>query len=222
MDDKIKVPASVQLFIFDWDGTILDSKDATLRAYESLFKEVGIPLDRQKLLAHYSPNWYTTYRALGLPSELYSWADQRWLEIYCNCERSLIEGALEVLSCLAAKGYLLAILTAAARERIFLELEAFGIRSLFQAVVTMEDFHARKPDPVPLLHILSSFAVEAKDAICVGDTVEDIEMGKKARTLTMAVLGPYIQREMLLEAHPTFFVDQFSQILNLLPDSSSK
>lgn len=222
MDYRIKVPTSVRLFVFDWDGTILDSKEATLSAYEKVFVEAGISLDRQKLLAHYSPNWYTTYRALGLPDELYSWADHRWLEIFVKSERSLIKGAAEMLRGLQDRGYSLALLTAAARERIYLELEEFELRHLFRQVVTMEDFRARKPDPTPLLHILSSFAVDSMEVVSVGDTAEDIEMGKRAGTLTVAVLGPYVQRKALLNARPTFFVEQLSQILNLIPDSSSK
>jgi HAD superfamily hydrolase (TIGR01549 family) len=217
---KRKVPPSLQLFVFDWDGTLLDSADATLKAYITMFGEVGISLRKKDILAHYSPNWYRTYLALGLPESLYQWADKRWLDLFHQYERSLVPGTREVLTALQQRGYQLILLTAAATNRVWAELKEFRLESFFCRVVTMEEFGARKPDPIPLQRTLESMGIPPHQAISVGDTVEDIEMGRGAGTLTLAVHGPYVSLEVLAASHPSFLAKTLTGVLQLLPERS--
>lgn len=220
VSDKRKVPVSLQLFVFDWDGTLLNSAEATIKAYIAMFREVGISLCREEILAHYSPNWYHTYLALGLPESRYQWADQRWLELFAQYKRSLITGAREVLTVLQGREYQLMLLTAAATDRVRAELKEFRLESFFCRVVTMEQFGARKPDPMPLQRTLESMGIPPDHAIYVGDTVEDIEMGRGAGTLTLAVQGPYVPLEVLAAANPSFLVKTLRGVLQLLSERS--
>ncbi|MEI6530104.1 MAG: HAD family hydrolase, partial [bacterium] len=220
VSNKRKVPASIQLFVFDWDGTLLDSAEATLKAYITMFEEVGISLRKEDILAHYSPNWYRTYLALGLPESRYQWADKRWLELFHQYRRSLVTGAREVLTALQEREYRLTLLTAAATERVRTELKEFRLESFFCRVVTMEQFGARKPDPMPLQRTLESMGILPHHAIYVGDTVEDIQMGRGAGTLTLAVQGPYVPLEVLAAANPSFLVKTLTGVLQLLSERS--
>jgi HAD superfamily hydrolase (TIGR01549 family) len=185
-----------------------------------MFGEVGIPLGKEEILAHYSPNWYRTYLALGLPESRYQWADKRWLELFAQYKRSLVPGAREVLIALQERKYQLILLTAAATERVKAELKEFRLESFFGRVVTMEQFGARKPDPMPLQRTLESTGIPPDHAIYVGDTVEDIQMGREAGTLTLAVQGPYVPLEVLAAAHPSFLVKTLAGVLQLLSERS--
>ncbi|MCR4427747.1 MAG: HAD family hydrolase [Caldiserica bacterium] len=212
MDSLKLVPASIELLAFDWDGTLLNSKEATLQAYRVIFSEAGIPLRLEDVFKYYSPNWYRTYKALGLPEELFEWADNRWLEIYRDCPRTLMDGALEVLEWLKRKGFLLALLSAANRNRLEDELKVFNLEGFFSRVVCMEDFGTRKPDPLPLESLIKSLKVSFKRAAYIGDSPEDIEMGKRAGVFTVGIPGPYVSREILKASNPSLFLENIKEL----------
>jgi HAD superfamily hydrolase (TIGR01549 family) len=69
----------VKAVLFDWDGTLADTAEASYRCYVRMFAELGIAFDRETYARTYSPNWYLTFRALGVPEEQWSHADTRWL-----------------------------------------------------------------------------------------------------------------------------------------------
>jgi HAD superfamily hydrolase (TIGR01509 family) len=52
--------------VFDWDGTLVDTAEATYRCYERVFESFGIAFDRDVYARYYSPNWYHTFRQIGL------------------------------------------------------------------------------------------------------------------------------------------------------------
>ena len=53
--------------LFDLDGTLLDSFSIHFEVYEKMFAHFGIQINKEKFLNTYSPNWYQTYEAVGLP-----------------------------------------------------------------------------------------------------------------------------------------------------------
>ena len=55
----------INTLLFDWDGTLADSAHLGLLAFEKTFAELGFPFEHAVYEAKYSPNWYSTYKALG-------------------------------------------------------------------------------------------------------------------------------------------------------------
>ena len=68
--------------LFDWDGTLLNSYEADLRAYLSMFHALGINWTERELAQHYSPNWLRVYRAAQLPRSKWLEADRLWSRAY--------------------------------------------------------------------------------------------------------------------------------------------
>ena len=62
-------PRPLRAVLFDWDGTIVDSAEASFRCYVRLFESYRIPFDRERFQRTYSPDWYRTYTTLGLPNK---------------------------------------------------------------------------------------------------------------------------------------------------------
>lgn len=106
MRDSIR---QITTLVFDWDGTLADSAGLRLAAFQKTFADLGVafPLDVYK--ATYSPNWYSTYEALGLPKEKWPMADDLWLQHYAEETAQLIEGVGETILDLHARGYRLGV-----------------------------------------------------------------------------------------------------------------
>ena len=61
------MPPTLKGILFDWDGTLVNSAEASYRCYVRLFEYFGIGFDRSSFERTYSPNWYRTYLDMGLP-----------------------------------------------------------------------------------------------------------------------------------------------------------
>lgn len=188
--------------LFDWDGTLVDSAEATFRSYVGLFAGYGIAYDRDLFASTYSPDWYKTYEALALDRDLWSEADDRWIELYGREEVRLLPGAFSALGRLRATNLLTALVTSGSRPRVERELSALGIAELLDLLVCCEDVSAKKPDPAPLRTALERLRVPPEAAAYVGDSPEDVRMSRAAGVYVVAVEGGFPNREALRASDP--------------------
>ncbi len=193
---------SLRALLFDWDGTLWDSSEASYRSYARLFEGYGIPFDRRRFEETYSPDWYVTYRALGLPEGLWEEADGRWMAEYAREERRLLPDAREALAQVQRRGLALGLVTSGSRDRVLGELDAFAIRGLFTAVVCGEDVERRKPDPEGLLLALERVGARPGEAAYLGDSPEDVAMAKAAGVLSVGIPGGFPNRPSLVASAP--------------------
>jgi HAD superfamily hydrolase (TIGR01549 family) len=192
----------LQAVLFDWDGTIVNTAEASYRCYEKLFGSYGIAFDRDAFRRTYSPNWHLTYSALGLAEDRWAEADARWLEHYCEEEVVLIDGAREALLRVRRAGLRAGIVTSGDRVRVGRELDDLGVASLFEVVVCAEDIVYRKPHPEALLLALDKLGVGAAEAVYVGDSPEDVQMARAAGVLAVGIPGGFPNRDSLAASRP--------------------
>jgi HAD superfamily hydrolase (TIGR01549 family) len=188
--------------LFDWDGTLVNTAEASYRCYEKLFGSYGIAFDREAFRRTYSPNWHLTYTALGLAEERWAEADARWLQHYCEEEVVLIEGAREALRRVREAGLGAGLVTSGDRVRVSRELKGLGVAEFFQALVCAEDTAERKPRPEPLLLALDRMRLAPGQAVYIGDSPEDVQMAQAARVRAVGIPGSFPNRESLAAARP--------------------
>lgn len=202
--------------LWDWDGTLLDSAEASYRCYVRLFDSYGIGFDRALFSRSYSPNWHRTYEAVGLPPDLWPEADQRWLDHYCAEESRLVPGAREALARLDEAGIAQGIVTSGDRTRVSRELSGLEVERYFRTVVFGGDTHNRKPHPDALLLALERMAVAPARAAYVGDSPEDVEMARAAGVRAVGVPGGFPNREALAAALPDLLAPDVLAAVNAL------
>jgi len=188
--------------LFDWDGTLVNTAEASYRCYEKLFGSYGIAFDRDAFRRTYSPNWHLTYSALGLAEERWAEADARWLQHYCEEEVVLIDGAREALLRVRDAGLAAGLVTSGDRVRVSRELTDLGVAELFQALVCAEDTAERKPRPEPLLLALDRMRLVPGHAVYIGDSPEDVQMAQAAGVRAVGIPGAFPNREALAAARP--------------------
>ena len=210
--------AGLAAVLFDWDGTIVDSAEASYRCYVRLFSGYGIRFDRTVFEATYSPDWHRTYSLVGLPRGSWSEADARWLELYDEEETRPLPEAAEAVERLAAAGLALAVVTSGNRSRVEREVARFGLAHRFRALVCAEDCSRRKPLPDPLELGLSRLGVGASVSACVGDSPEDVEMARAAGVFSVAVPGGFPNREALRSSRPDLWAERLTLAVSALLD----
>ena len=203
----------IRAALFDWDGTLADTAEASYRCYVRMFDELGIPFDRDAYARTYSPNWYHTFRTLGLPEHRWAEADEAWLRHFAAETVELIDGARELFEDLAARGIAIGIVTSGTKPRVTRELELHGLAPLVSEAVFGPDVPHKKPHPAALQLCIQRIGVAAHEAVYIGDSPEDIEMAHAAGVYSIAVPGAYPNRDALLAAKPDAIVADLRGVL---------
>ena len=204
----------ITTLIFDWDGTLADSAQKGLVAFEKTFDELGVPFAHAVYEATYSPNWYSTYEALGLPKEKWQTADELWIRHYGDQSAQLIEGVGATLLSLRGKGYQLGLVTSGSKGRVCREIEQSVLIEAFAVIVCNEDIANKKPDPEGLQFAMRILGVSAHECVYVGDAPEDIEMGRRGNVMTIGVRSAYPSSSRVLSAKPDIYLENMTELLN--------
>lgn len=207
---------AIKVLLFDWDGTVVDSAQLGLTAYEKAFAELGIPFDYETYRTVYSPNWLSVYEGLGLPKEHWQRADELWTHHYDELTAGLIEGAGETLAELRGRGFRMGVVSSGNDRRVNREIDELGLSGFFEVVICHEQIRNRKPHPEGLELAIRALKSAESDVGYVGDTPEDIEMGKSAGVLTIGVRSDYPTSWKLESSEPDLLITSLAELINHL------
>lgn len=206
----------IRAVLFDLDGTLLDSYHSHYHVFSRIFAHFGMPFDEATYGRHYSPNWYLFYERLGLPKDRWEEADRLWLRCYEDEAPQSREGADEVLSAVRASGREVGLVTSGDRSRVEHDISRMGWKTRFDVVVCGGDVPERKPHPGPLNHALRLLRIAPAAGVYVGDTAEDVTMGKAAGVTTAAVLGGFSTRDVLERTSPDLLLPSLRDLESFL------
>jgi HAD superfamily hydrolase (TIGR01549 family) len=204
--------SAIRTILFDWDGTLADSAGLGLLAFQKAFADLDFAFSLEVYEATYSPNWYATYEALGLPKEKWQAADDLWLLHYGEEPAELIAGVSETLSELKQRGYRLGVVTSGSESRVCREIEKSKLGDCFQAVVCNEHIVNKKPHPEGLDLALTRMGSARSETAYVGDAPEDIQMGKQAEVLTVGVRSAYPSSLRLSSSEPDLLLESIVEL----------
>lgn len=207
----------ITTLLFDWDGTIADSAQLGLNAFQKSFAVLGFEFPQETYEATYSPNWYSIYEAMGLPKEKWEKADELWMQHYGEQTAQLVAGAESTIRQLQRNGYRMGIVSSGSSARLTRELRHLGLSDAFEAVICNEQMRNKKPHPEGLETALGLLKSRREQSCYVGDSPEDIVMGKGAHMLTVGVRSTYPTSWKLQNANPDIYLESFAELCQFFP-----
>lgn len=205
--------SSITTLLFDWDGTLVDSAQLGLTAFERSFAALGVAFDHEVYAQVYSPNWYSVYEAMGLPKEKWQRADKLWVQHYGEQTALPVAGAQQTIIGLKRKGYRLGVVSSGNECRVAREVSELGLGSFFETVICNEQMENKKPHPEGLETAMRWLGCSREESCYVGDSPEDIEMGKGANMLTVGVCSAYPTSWKLKSRKPDIYIESLSELL---------
>jgi len=163
-------------FIFDLDGTIIDSELIGLKALQATLKEQGIEKNLDELRFSLGIPGLTTLEILNIadiPTTLESWLEK---EKPFMKNVPIFEGIIEVIMALPKAG----IVTSKTAEEMNHSFYLLNIDHHFHSVVCASDTEKRKPNPDPLELALKLLGCKAEGAIYIGDSLYDMQCANAA------------------------------------------
>ena len=206
-----------KLLIFDWDGTVIDSAARIISSMQRAAAELGLePLGAEAIRNIIGLGLPEAIRALipGVDDAGIECMRERYAYYYVSGDDTpahLFPGARSSLESLHRKGYRLAVATGKNRRGLDRVFAQTGLGSLFE-LSRCADETTSKPDPHMLHEILQQTGLDASEALLVGDTEYDLEMGHRAGVGTVAVSYGAHHIDRLKPWRPVLEIDNFPEL----------
>ena len=199
---------TLQLAIFDCDGTLVDSQHAIVAAMDSAFAALSLaPLDRETVLSIVGLSLESAMRRLA-PQESDAGIAALCAHYRAYCVRAresgeafdpLYDGIAPLIDQLEADGWLLGIATGKAMRGLRHVLACHDLRGRFVTLQTA-DLHPSKPHPAMIEAALAETGVARENAVMIGDTSFDMLMASAAGVCGLGVGWGYHRPEELIAA----------------------
>lgn len=210
------------LFIFDWDGTLMDSTRKIVDAMQSAIAELGWPAR--------SAEEVRNIIGLGLPeavAQLFPEAQSgdreqlraAYVRHFLDADQHPCEffpGALATLNALKERGHLLAVATGKSRRGMQRVLGQLDLHDFFHASRCADETRS-KPHPQMLHELLAELRSSHAAAVMIGDTEYDMAMARSAGMARIAVNFGAHAVERLLPYEPALVLDNLQQLLTWSP-----
>lgn len=209
-----------QLIVYDLDGTLVDTlQDITNAANHMLSQLKKPPL---------TPDSVRRYVGRGvrqLVADCLQTNDSdriaEGLRVYrayygrhLTDNSRLYPGAVELLAYF--KGRQQAVITNKPNPYSRDLLAALGVAGYFVDIIGGDSVHPKKPDPGSLKALMAQTGVDAEETLFIGDSPIDVEAGRKAGVLTVAITHGLADLDELRQAAPDRLVDDFTELLGLV------
>jgi HAD superfamily hydrolase (TIGR01548 family) len=216
--------------LFDMDGVLVDVSGSYRKAIQETVgfftgKKAQLKeIQEFKEMGSYNNDWDLTEaliagRGISVPkAEII----RKFQQLYLGVEgkTGLIENekwllSKEELNELRRK-HCLGIVTGRPRDETLYVLRKFAVGNLFDVIVAMEDYpqEKAKPDPYPINLALQKLC--KKEAVYVGDSVDDIEAAKRAGVKPIGCIPPGVSatrlKELLLKHGAKKVIDSINEI----------
>lgn len=212
----------MKLIVFDFDGTLADSRPLIEAGMRHALDRLGLPhahmaawLDCVGLPVEVGIQ--RTFGPLGLTVEevLPAYRSFGHLEHEAELIRPF-EGMDALLRELRGRGQALAIATSKRRIPLHRQLVQFGWEDLFDPIVTPDEVTHGKPHPESLELIQRLTGHGAPDLLMVGDTSFDLEMAQRAGVPSVAVGHGHHAAEILAGFAPRAFAPDTAALRDIL------
>jgi phosphoglycolate phosphatase len=224
MRDAMPADIHHRLFVFDCDGTLVDSQHNIVAAMAAAWARHDLP----------APHAADVRRIVGLSLEiavarLLPAADgathralaEAYREIVHGLragnvqgvtEEPLFPGIRELIEALAAPEIFLGVATGKNLRGLEHTLHVHGLRERFHTLQTADRCRS-KPDPEMVLRAMAETGIEAGSTVVIGDTSFDMEMARSAGATAIGVAWGYHEMAELTQAGAHAIIRQPADLL---------
>lgn len=216
----------VKAVLIDLDGTLVNTLPDRIAAIQYGLKSLDLPaIDDSNVQSYIGDGvWLLSERTLQeslvndpdrMTNELIQALADEYEAYYLAhiCEQTILsKGALELLKALKEHNIAIALITNKKSELTHALLQSLGIDDYFDVIMAGQD-GAHKPAPDLLLKALQALSVDAKDAVMIGDSLDDREA---ARLANMDMIGVSFGYRPLSKTDVPYLMDDLQEALPYL------
>ncbi len=211
------ISQSLTAALFDFDGTLVDASRAICESFNATLKGRGMPrLPDDAIRPMIGRPLRDMFRQVGAASteEDIDACVAAYREAFLPRSvalSTLLPGVADAVPRLAHR-LRLGVVTNRMSDGAWRILHAHGLGGHFASVVGIERVRLAKPDPEPVHLALSELGAAPRQAIMVGDTVDDVAAGLRAGVRAVGITTGSTSREALSQAGAHAVVDRIDEL----------
>ncbi len=212
----------IQAVLFDWDGTLIDSKKVILASYRDATEKVlgrAFPDSPEEIALILPMRAQESFPMLAEGKADPAVLTQAYHEAYLvNSARwgGAFAETRSTLDALKAQGLTLGLVTSKSRDRVDSDMDRFDMHGLFSVIVSGDTSAERKPHPGPVLDAIRALELDPAAVVMVGDGPQDVKAGRGAGAVTVACTYGFHGREECEEENPDFTIDAIEELLPVI------
>lgn len=167
-------------FVFDLDGTLIDTEHPVLLGWQKSLELKGCFLTLEQIKPMLGIPMETVLDMLNIP-----WEDS-FVDLWMDCyetfadEACFFDGVPEMLDALKAAGCGIGAVTSRHRAEYDRYFPKFKLEKWMDYIVLKEDTALNKPNPEPLLRYMELAGATADETIYIGDMPSDAKCANRA------------------------------------------
>lgn len=203
----------MKLFLFDFDGVLVDSLDVYEKTVTDCLIKINRPLTRgrEEFLELFEGNFYESLVKKGVDLNEFMKASVDILAQVNFKDIKPITAAVPVVEELH-KNHTLIVVSSNESSAIKEALELFLYNEYFREILG-SDFMLSKKEKI--LYAIKKYQVTPQDIYYIGDTTGDIKEGKQAGVKTVGITWGWHSKEKMAAAKPDYLFDTPSELLQL-------
>ncbi|MEK6590627.1 MAG: HAD-IA family hydrolase [Nitrospinota bacterium] len=218
---------TIELIIFDLDGTLIDSKvdianavNFTLRelklkevSHELIYSFVGNGVEPliKRVMESVTPP-FEKKGSGGIERALTIFRSYYWDHLMDNT--ILYPHVIDVIKRLSEIKK--AVVSNKSERFVKKILDGLDIDKYFEIALGGDSIKSKKPHPDILHLVMEKLGVNGRRTLIVGDSAVDIECGKRAGTFTCGVDYGYRDRSELIKAGADWIIDDMDKLIGLI------
>ncbi len=213
----------VECVIFDLDGTLLDSKECSVKATKAAFKEMGLKVPSEVVIEHYIgiPIEESFFKMSEQPLDQETAAElirifRAYYQIYEESTLKVFPEIPHVLEILNKRKVPCFVVSSKKTAVVKRNLAAQDLVAFFEEIIGSDAVTHYKPHPEGINKVVAHYQFDPTKTIMIGDAIFDIQMGKAAGVKTIAVTWGSHDPKKLSEENPDALVDAPREILDFL------
>lgn len=199
--------------IFDWDGTLADTKDIVMNSFRKALEDLPIEFDEELLESLMGKRAKEIFSAVLQKSEmsfneetLNDLVEKRVeAELELSSCVELKDGAMDLLVSLKGK-VKLALASMNNKQVIDTMLNGCGLNRSFDVVLSADEVAKPKPDPEIFLKCASRLKLKPDVIVAVEDSTFGVRAAKAAGMKCIAVLSDFSDRKELEMERPDLII----------------
>ena len=215
--------ANYKVVMLDFDGTLARTIPAILHASEKMLNMHGYEVDPVQVERNFGLALPEAFRCFANDDSI----DDKTMEqmilefntIYRNeCEPliELFDGVAEVLDALKKAGVILLIASNNIRSVLERLTTRLDIAQYFDGIICANDVVNTKPSPDIALLAIERYNIKPEEALVVGDSTYDMDMGRGANCDLCGVSFGSHTPEMLRERGAMYIINHFSELQKIV------
>lgn len=205
--------------IWDWNGTLLDDLDLSIKAVNVLLKERDLPiltLDRYKDIFGFPVINYYEKAGFDFSKEPFEIPARQYVKLYASGESDLklFPDVIDTLSFFKDNNYRQIVLSAMKEDNLRKMISNAGITHFFDGIFGIKDNYAREKVSIGK-QVVENLNLNPEKCLMIGDTLHDAEVAEQCGFDCILYSGGHVAKQRL-ETTGFKIIDQHKTLTSII------